>query len=119
MSQTSAEINANTNPPECVLKFRMRNPDDFTSEDAELLNGWEEWSLEDIIHRLNSAKWSVCLGKWAFGEIVFLKLLEATNYPNIPFEISEMLYILLSISVLMILLVIMFSEWLVSLKVSK
>lgn len=80
----------NSNPPACVLKVRMRNPDDFTSEDAELLNGWKEWSLEDIIHRLNSAKWSACLGaSGPFGEIVFLKLLEAANNPNIPFELIE------------------------------
>ena len=80
----------NSNPPACVLKVRMRNPDDFTSEDAELLKGWKEWSLEDIIHRLNSAKWSACLGaSGPFGEIVFLKLLEAANNPNIPFELIE------------------------------
>ena len=80
----------NSNPPACVLKVRMRNPDDFTSADVELLNGWKEWSLEDIIHRLNSTKWSVCLGaSGPFGEIVFLKLLEAANNPNIPFELIE------------------------------
>ena len=80
----------NTNPSARVLKVRMRNPDDFTSEEAELLNGWKEWSLEDIIHRLNSAKWSICLGvSGPFGEIVFLKLLEAANNPNIPFELIE------------------------------
>ena len=80
----------NSNPPACVLKVRMRNPDDFTSSDVELLNGWKEWSLEDIIHRLNSAKWSACLGaSGPFGEIVFLKLLEAANNPNIPFELIE------------------------------
>ena len=80
----------NSNPPACVLKVRMRNPDDFTSADVELLNGWKEWSLEDIIHRLNSAKWSACLGaSGPFGEIVFLKLLEAANNPNIPFELIE------------------------------
>lgn len=80
----------NSNPPACVLKVRMRNPDDFTSADVELLNGWKEWSLEDIIHRLNSAKWSTCLGaSGPFGEIVFLKLLEAANNPNIPFELIE------------------------------
>ena len=80
----------NSNPPACVLKVRMRNPDEFTSEESELLNSWKEWSLEDIIHRLNSAKWSVCLGaSGPFGEIVFLKLLEAANNPNIPFELIE------------------------------
>lgn len=68
----------------------MRNPEDFTSADVELLNGWKEWSLEDIIHRLNSTKWSACLGaSGPFGEIVFLKLLEAANNPNIPFELIE------------------------------
>ena len=80
----------NSNPPACVLKVRMRNPDDFTSADVELLNGWKEWTLEDIIHRLNSTKWSACLGaSGPFGEIVFLKLLEAANNPNIPFELIE------------------------------
>ena len=80
----------NTNPSACVLKVRMRNPDEFTSEDEELLKGWKEWSLEDIILRLNSAKWSACLGaSGPFGEIVFLKLLEAANNPNIPFELIE------------------------------
>ena len=97
MSQTSGEINANTNPPAFVLMVGMRNPDDFTSEGAVLLNDWKEWSLEDIIHRLNSAKWSVCLGaSGPFGEIVFLKLLEAANNPNIPFEpIEKFVHIIL------------------------
>ena len=68
----------------------MRNPDDFTSEDEELMNSWKEWSLEDIIHRLNSTNWSVCLGaSGPFWEIVFLKLLEAANNSNIPFELIE------------------------------
>ena len=97
MSQTSGEINPNTNPPAFVLKVRMGNPDDFMSEGAVLLNGWKEWYMEDIIHRLYSTKWSVGLGaSGPFGEIVFLKLLEAANNPNIPFEpIEKFVHIIL------------------------
>ena len=90
ISQTSAEINANINPPACVIKVRMRDPEDRTPEYEELLNGWEKWGLEDIMHRLNSADWRFCVSaSGPFGEVVFLKLLEAANNPNIPFELIE------------------------------
>lgn len=90
VSQTSAEINAHINPPACVIKVRMRDPEDRTPEYEELLNGWEKWGLEDIMHRLNSADWRFCVSaSGPFGEVVFLKLLEAANNPNIPFELIE------------------------------
>ena len=54
------------------------------------MNGWEKWSLEDIIPIFNSANWRLCLAASGyFGEIVFLKLCEVSNNPNIPFELIE------------------------------
>ena len=55
-----------------------------------MLKGWENWSLNDIIPIFNSANWQFCLSATGyFGEIVFLKLLEAVNNPNISFKLIE------------------------------
>ena len=46
--------------------------------------------MKDIIAIFNSANWRFRLAASGyFGEIVFLKLLEAANNPNIPFELIE------------------------------
>ena len=60
------------------------------NESKELLKGWEKWSLNDIIPIFNSVNWWFCLSASGyFGEIVFLKLLEAANNSNISFELIE------------------------------
>ena len=60
------------------------------NESKELLKGWEKWSLNDIIPIFNSVNWRFCLSASGyFGEIVFLKLLEAANNSNISFELIE------------------------------
>ena len=80
MSQTSANVDANSTPPAYVIEVERL-------DDTDELNGWEKWGLEDIMHRLNSADWRFCVSaSGPFGEVVFLKLLEAANNPNIPFE---------------------------------
>ena len=89
ISQTSSEMNANTNPPEYVISIHI-NKEYLMPEDEAFLNGWEKWSLEDIIPIFNSANWRFRLAASGyFGEIVFLKLLEAAHNPNIPFELIE------------------------------
>jgi len=89
ISQTSAEINANTNPPDHVISIHI-NKEYLMPEDEAFLNGWEKWSLDDIISIFNSANWRFRLAASGyFGEIVFLKLLEAANNPNITFELIE------------------------------
>ena len=90
MSQTSAEINANTYPLTHVIDIRINKEYLGTTQSEELLKGWEKWSLNDIIPIFNSANWRFCLSASGyFGEIVFLKLLEAANNPNISFELIE------------------------------
>ena len=79
MSQTSAEMNANTNPPEYVINFQI-NKEVLTPKSKALLDGWEKWSLNDIISALNYTNWRFCVDESEyFGEIVFLKLLEASK----------------------------------------
>ncbi len=59
-------------------------------EDEVFLKDWEKWSLEDIIPIFNSKNWKFRLAASGyFGEIIFLKLLEAANNPNIHFELIE------------------------------
>ena len=89
MPQTSAEMNANNNSPRNVISIHI-NKEYLMPEDEKFLNGWEKWSLKDIIAIFNSANWRFRLAASGyFGEIVFLKLLEAANNPNIPFEMIE------------------------------
>ena len=57
MSQTSAEINADINPGYAEVHIEK-------CLDAELLDGWEKWSLKDIIRTINIMK-----GKISSNEI--------------------------------------------------
>ena len=99
MSQTSAEMNANTNPPEYVISIHI-NKEYLMPEDEAFLNGWEKWSLEDIIPIFNSANWRFRLAASGyFGEIVFLKLLEARITQISLSNWLKKLYILFSIRV--------------------
>ena len=89
MSKTSAEMKAKSNHPSHVISIHI-NKEYLMPEDEAFLNGWEKWSLKDIIPIFNSANWRFRLAASGyFGEIVFLKLLEAANNPNILFELIE------------------------------
>ena len=90
MSQKNAEISSNTNHLAQVIDIRINKEYLGTTQSEELLKGWENWSLNDIIPIFNSANWRFCLSASGyFGEIVFLKLLEAANNPNISFKLIE------------------------------
>ena len=54
----------------------------------EMFDGWENWSLQDIVRILKDMK-SYGLGAVVMGNIVFRKLLEAATDPNVPFEVIE------------------------------
>ena len=84
MSPTNEEVNANTNPPTHVIKVHIY-------EDAlDAINGWENWSLKDVIGVLkNMTKTEYSLTGAKVGNIVFYKLLEAAVDPNIPFEVIK------------------------------
>ncbi len=85
MSQTSANVDAN---PPAYMEVRI----DKDCGDIGLLDGWENWSLEDVIRTIESMKkteekygpLAACL-----GQIVFNKLLKAADDPNVPFERIE------------------------------
>ena len=90
MSQKNAEISSNTNHLAQVIDIRINKEYLGTTQSEELLKGWEKWSLNDIIPIFNSANWRFCLSASGyFGEIVFLKILEAANNPNISFKLIE------------------------------
>ena len=84
MSPISSEMNANTNPPDHIIKVLIY-------EDAlDLTNGWENWSLKEVIGVLkNMTKTEYTLTGAEMGNIVFYKLLEAAVDPNIPFEVIK------------------------------
>ena len=48
-SQTGAEINANTNPGYEEIRIEK-------CLGSELLDGWEKWSLRDVIHTIEVMK---------------------------------------------------------------
>ena len=83
MSQTSANVDANSTPPTYVIEVERLG-------DAEELNGWEKWSLKDVIRVLEdmTKKW---YGGSAvdMGSILLYKLLEAAADPNVPFELIK------------------------------
>jgi len=83
MSQTNANVDANSTPPAYVIEVER-------VDDAEELNGWEKWSLEDVIRVLKdmTKEW---YGVRAvdMGSILLYKLLEAAADPNVPFELIE------------------------------
>ena len=89
MSQKSAEINSNANPPVAAIDVHI-DKEHFTPRAKKLLNGWGDWSLEDIVRIISSTKWQSYLSEAGYiGKIIFLKLLEVENNPNIPFEQIE------------------------------
>jgi hypothetical protein len=67
-----------------VTTFELLHESDF----PEMFEGWENWSLQDIVRILKDMK-SYGLGAVVMGNIVFRKLLEAAADPNVPFEVIE------------------------------
>ena len=57
MSQKSAEINANANHPAVAIDVHIDKEN--TPRAKELLNGWGDWSLEDIVRIISSTKSSL------------------------------------------------------------
>ena len=51
MSQTSSNVDANVNPGYAEIHIEK-----CTDDDVGLLDGWEHWSLEDIIRTIESMK---------------------------------------------------------------
>ena len=88
MSQTSANVDANVNLVYAdvvkVTTIEKLSECDF----PEMFDGWENWSLQDIVRILKDSK-SYGWGAVVMGNIVFRKLLEAAAYPNVPFEVIE------------------------------
>ena len=76
MSQTSANVNANVHPVYAdvvkVTTFKLLHGCDL----PEIFEGWENWSLQDILRILKDMK-SHGLGAVVMGNFVFRKLLEA------------------------------------------
>ena len=58
MSQKSAEINANANHPAVAIDVHI-DKEYITPRAKELLNGWGDWSLEDIVRIISSTKSSL------------------------------------------------------------
>ena len=58
------------------------------SDFPEMFEGWENWSLQDIVRILKDMK-SYGWGAVVMGNIVFRKFLEAAADPNVPFEVIE------------------------------
>ena len=92
MSPTNAEVNANNNLPANVIQVHIYEVA------LDVINGWENWSLKDVIGVLKKmSKTEYSLTRAEVGNIIFYKLLEAAEDPNIPFEvIKETLHIALN-----------------------
>ena len=58
MSQKSTEINANANHPAVAIDVHIYK-EYITPRAKELLNGWGDWSLEDIVRIISSTKSSL------------------------------------------------------------
>ena len=58
MSQKSAEINTNANHPAVAIDVHI-DKEYITPRAKELLNGWGDWSLEDIVRIISSTKSSL------------------------------------------------------------
>ena len=85
MSQTSANVDANVNPVYADICIE-------DCSDVELLDGWEHWSLEDIIRIIESIKEEGGnIGRMPFylALITFNKLLKAADDPNVSFDLIE------------------------------
>ena len=90
MTQTSAEINADINPGYAEVRIKK-------CLDAELLDGWEKWSLKDVIHTINIMEGKISSKKKSgygmvlksFGQIILNKILEAASNPKTPFDLLK------------------------------
>ena len=88
MSQTSANVNANVHPVYADV-VKVTTIEKLSECDLpEMFDGWENWSLQDIVRILKDMK-SYGWGAVVMGNIVFRKLLEAAADPNVPFEVIE------------------------------
>ena len=88
MSQTSANVDANVNPVYADV-VKVTTIEKLSECDLpEMFDGWENWSLQDIVRILKDSK-SYGWGAVVMGNIVFRKLLEAAADPNVPFEVIE------------------------------
>lgn len=86
MSQTSAEIKANAIPECAEVRFEK-------CLNAELLYGWEKWSLKYIVRTIKVMKEKVSCEKSGFGmilkffgQIILNKILEAASNPSSCFN---------------------------------
>ena len=85
MSQTSANVDANVNPGYADICIK-------DCSHVELLDGWEHWSLEDIIRIIESIKEKgrdIGLMPSYLALITLNKLLKAADDPNVSFDLIE------------------------------
>ena len=88
MSSTSANVDTNVNQIN-VDVIKVTTVEELSESDfPEMFDGWENWSLQDIVRILKDMK-SYGWGAVVMGNIVFRKLLEAAADPNVPFEVIE------------------------------
>ena len=91
MSSTNANVNSNVNPVNAdVIQVKLR--DDGYDSTSEIVKGWRNWTLQDIIRILKDmAKPEEYHGKIGdvMGNIVFSKFLEAATDLSVPFEVIE------------------------------
>ena len=88
MSQKSADLDTNVNQIN-VDVIKVTTVEKLSKCDfPEMFDGWENWSLQDIVRILKDMK-SYGWGAVVMGNIVFRKLLEAAADPNVPFEVIE------------------------------
>jgi len=88
MSQKSANVDTNVNQIN-VDVIKVTTVEELSESDfPEMFEGWENWSLQDIVRILKDMK-SYGWGAVVMGNIVFRKLLEAAADPNVPFEVIE------------------------------
>ena len=88
MSSTSANVDTNVNQIN-VDVIKVTTVEELSECDfPEMFDGWENWSLQDIVRILKDMK-SYGWGAVVMGNIVFRKLLEAAADPNVPFEVIE------------------------------
>ena len=87
MPPISSEMNANTNPPDHIIKVHIY-------EDAlDLTNGWEIWSLKDVIGVLKNMSlmtkfWINYL--WRCRSDLKMKLMwKITRIPFVEFDIPS------------------------------
>ena len=88
MSQKSTDLDTNVNQIN-VDVIKVTTVEELSESDfPEMFEGWENWSLQDIVRILKDMK-SYGWGAVVMGNIVFRKLLEAAADPNVPFEVIE------------------------------